>query len=388
MISPDFDVLVVGGGCAGLSASISAVECGASVLLAERESEIGKRIICAEGVSAEALRSRFPVDGKWISAIIDEACFYASDGTVASLTKPGSGLILDKAWFLRSLGRMAESKGVTVKTSCKVVLCGLKKGSIEVYLAGSSYRVRSIVAADGIDSMIARSAGVLKGLKPDDVFVCAQALVDGIDLEPSRVEFHLSNSLAPGGYAWVFPKGEDRANVGVGMIGSNSLSSTAHQLLKRFIEKRCPRGKVLKLVFGGVPSVKRFWNGIGSGIFTAGDAARVADPVSGAGIISAIDSGRIAGRLAARYALGEISLTEAEKQYRNEIKRIDRFRYIRFALRKAMKSMGEKEICKFVSTLDQFLRSGKSLDEPIGVLKYFVLRMPDVFGKLAAHIRV
>ncbi|MGQ9810436.1 MAG: NAD(P)/FAD-dependent oxidoreductase [bacterium] len=389
VISPDFDVLVVGGGCAGLSAAISAAEVGARVLLAERRSEIGERIVCAEGVQANALKARYPISENWICAKIDRARFCASDGRVASLEKPESGFILDKASFLRSLKKTAQDKGVKIKTSCNVVLADLSEGSIEVRLGPERHcKVRSIVAADGIDSLIARNAGIQKALTPADLFVCAQAFVDGIELDANQVEFHLSNSLAPGGYAWVFPKGESRANVGVGMIAGGDSRANAYRFLKRFIEKRCANGKILRLVFGGVPSVARPFNGLGSGIFTAGDAARVADPVSGAGIIAALDSGRIAGEAAAKYALGILSLSDAEKAYHDGIRSIDRFRHIRFALRGMMRRMSEREISRFVAILDQFLSRGNSLDQPLDVLKYFVLRMPEVFANLAARIKV
>ena len=83
---------------------------------------------------------------------------------------------------------------------------------------GSEFTVSSevIIAADGIESLIARWAGLDTTLSIDHLDSAAQYLFGDVpDLDPSCLEFYFSNELAPGGYAWVFPKGNGTANVGI-----------------------------------------------------------------------------------------------------------------------------------------------------------------------------
>ena len=74
-----------------------------------------------------------------------------------------------------------------------------------------------MIAADGVEAQVGRWAGLPLGLPLADTMVCAQYILAGIDIDPGCNSYMVGYELAPGGYAWVFPKGDGQANVGLGV---------------------------------------------------------------------------------------------------------------------------------------------------------------------------
>jgi digeranylgeranylglycerophospholipid reductase len=74
-----------------------------------------------------------------------------------------------------------------------------------------------VIAADGVEAQVGRWAGLDLQLPLGDTMVCAQYLLAGIEVDPTCTGYIIGYETAPGGYAWVFPKGEGRANVGLGV---------------------------------------------------------------------------------------------------------------------------------------------------------------------------
>ncbi|MCJ7812049.1 FAD-dependent oxidoreductase, partial [bacterium] len=77
-----YDVIVVGGGPAGSWAAKHAAEKGVSVLLLEKDREIGTPVRCAEGVSQLGLRRCIDIREHWIAQIIRRVRLIAPDNTV------------------------------------------------------------------------------------------------------------------------------------------------------------------------------------------------------------------------------------------------------------------------------------------------------------------
>jgi len=126
---------------------------------------------------------------------------------------------------------------------------------------------------------------------------------------PQCTYYCLDGELAPGGYAWVFPKGEWRANVGLGVQASLSTRSP-FELLTRFIEKHAwlAQGSPVTLVAGGVPVGLPPARIVTHGCILVGDAARQVDPLTGGGIANAMAAGALAGAVAAEaIAAGDVS---------------------------------------------------------------------------------
>ena len=132
----------------------------------------------------------------------------------------------------------------------------------------------------------------------------------GIDIDPHYLQIHTGENIAPGGYAWIFPKGNGVANVGLGVINSKE---TAFYYLNNFIEKL--DATPVELNIGGVPLSGPIEKTYTDGLMVVGDAAGHVDPMNGAGIQNAVTCGRIAGEVAVEAIENEDTSSKYLKKY-------------------------------------------------------------------------
>ncbi len=301
-----YDVVVVGAGPGGSSTARSAAEHGAEVLLLEKRSEIGAPKRCGEGLSVRALAElgieahpRWCVNGIWGAKIV------APGGKSLEVRYPEQvGWVIERKMFDKHLALLAARAGAEVRARCEVVGV-LKQGSrvtgVVVESGGERFEVEAkvVVAADGVESKVARWAGINSLHRLEDVDSAYQYEMV-VELEDSdMLELYFGNSIAPRGYVWVFPKGEDVANVGIG-IGGNVSQGTAKAYLDRWIaNSRYRGGSVIEVNAGAVPVGAPLEKLVGDGIMLVGDAAHQVNAIHGGGVFEATFAGRIAGRVAA-----------------------------------------------------------------------------------------
>jgi len=303
----EYDAIVVGAGPSGSFCAKTMAENGLDVLIVEKKQEIGTPLRCAEGVGKGAFIELLgEIDEKWIAMEIEGAEIYAPDGTKITMGEEHSGnevgYVLERKIFDRFLAEEAVRAGaeLMVKTRATGLLMdGRRVRGVRLSRRGESFEVESslVIGADGVESLVGRWAGINTALKPNDIESCAQYLVKGIDVKP-YCEFYLGKSIAPGGYAWVFPKGDNMANVGLGVLGKYAGERKPIEYLNDFIEFRCPEAKIVELHVGAVPVAMPVKPMVSDGLMLIGDAAHLADPITGGGILNGLDSGRIAGRVA------------------------------------------------------------------------------------------
>jgi digeranylgeranylglycerophospholipid reductase len=147
----------------------------------------------------------------------------------------------------------------------------------------------------------------------------------GLKTEPDFCEFVLG-SVAPGGYAWVFPKGGDTANVGMGILASMlKKPGDVKMYIDRWIKKdpRLSCAQPLEAVGAAVSVSPPVEKSISDGLLLVGDAARVIDPITGGGIANGCVMGKIAGEVLGDCAqandFSEGALKPYEKLWRDEL---------------------------------------------------------------------
>ena len=98
---------------------------------------------------------------------------------------------------------------------------------------------------------------------------------------------------------WIFPKGDNTANVGLATSGTHSRKKSAQNLLNEFVENEFPNASKLTMVCGGIPCASPIKKPVANGVMLVGDAAHHVNPVTGGGITSGMTGGWIAGQVAA-----------------------------------------------------------------------------------------
>lgn len=295
-------------------------ESGADVLLLEKHPQIGVPLACGEGISYSGLARFVEPDPEWISTHIHKALMVSPSDRRLTVNHPRAGFVLDRKLFDRRLAEAACSQGATAVTnSCAVGLFdsgGRGFGGVRVLENGKEkkYRARVIIGSDGVESLVARWAGIDSRLRLDQVDSAAQYLLYDVEVEPDRMEFYLGREVAPGGYAWVFPKSRNSANVGLA-IAPHRTAQKAKEFLDRFVAGRFSGYRIIESTVGAVPSYDRNRTLVKDNVLLVGDAGRLVDSLSGAGISNALLSGMIAGEVVGQFLKDGKSSFSALKKY-------------------------------------------------------------------------
>ena len=302
-----FDVVVVGSGPAGSVTARFASEAGAKVLMIERRAEVGVPVLCGEGISQKVDNFKLLEGDRWKASKMDGARIFSPNGTMITLSAEyaGSetGYVLYRDIFDQELTQGAMRSGAKLMVNTGAVDLLKKNGKIAGVKAQRFDETMEIeadivVGADGVESRIGRWAGIKTTLKPYDLETCAQYTLTNVDWPSPYCDFFLGKQIAPGGYVWVFPKGKDVANVGIGILSSMSESGKALQLLDAFIAKypELSKGSPVRLLAGADPVAEPI-ESVRDHLLLVGDAARHVDPITGGGLMTAIEGGKIAGEV-------------------------------------------------------------------------------------------
>ena len=303
----DLDVLVVGAGPAGAVAAWEAKRAAPEldVLLIERDRAVGAPVRCAEGVGDAGLREfAAPEGAPWVARKITRVIFLAPDDTEVKVAQRDVGWILDRTRFDAYLAAQAVAAGADLRVGIEATgmqRCPDSRWHVRLRGAGNeeTVRARVVIGADGVEAMVGRWAGLETRVPARDMESCAQYVVQGIDFDPDAIYLQFGDRVAPGGYAWVFPRGEDSANVGLGLVALRSDGRTARAYLDEWVARRYPRGARTGYTVGGVIVHTTVRKTYAEGVLLAGDTAHMINPLSGGGIVNAMKAGRLAGGTAA-----------------------------------------------------------------------------------------
>jgi digeranylgeranylglycerophospholipid reductase len=297
-----YDVIVVGAGPAGSTLARYTAKAGASVLMLEKDRDVGVPVRCGEAVSNRSLEKVVDIDPRWIAATIRHFRLISPSGHMVEPDLGGHGYVLERRIFDYDLARLASEAGAEVRTKCYVSgLIPAEQGweGVTYEWKGEMREAfgRIIVGADGVESRVGKWAGVDTTTHLRDMETCAQMTLTNVDLEDDVCEFYFGNDIAPMGYLWVFPKGRGTANVGVGISGMASKKKHAIRYLNEFVARRFPGASALTTIAGGVPCAVTVDTLVKENVLLVGDAAHQVNPMSGGGITSGMIGGMIAGEV-------------------------------------------------------------------------------------------
>jgi len=296
----EYDVVVVGAGPGGSIAARDCARKGLKVLLLEKRPEIGAPKRCAEGMDADTLKRLGYAGGeRFVAQELTGAHIYAPNGVKIS-TPPVKGFILERKVFDKFLAFDAARSGAKVCAKADAVDLIKENGKVAGVVVNyngniSKIKAKMVVAADGVESKIARLAGLKTAALPKYYASGHQYEMAGIKIEdPRHAYFYFGQSIAPGGYIWIFPKGKDVANVGIG-ISSNS-KRNAKDYLDAWIGKNpdVAGGSIIEENAGGIPLGGFLEKMTAENFLVVGDAAHQVNPVHGGGLNEATFAGALA----------------------------------------------------------------------------------------------
>lgn len=318
--SSEFDVIVCGAGPSGSSCASFLGDMGYSVLLLDaakfpRDKTCGDAI---SGKSIQVLKLLGLLDkvAQADSSVINAIVFSSPDGSLARIELPVDqegrriGYVCPRQIFDNLVFQNAKSKKSVTTIENASVYDVVKDESgkvagVKVKSAGkdSEFRAKVVVGADGANSVVAHKVGAWTS---DDRHWCVgvRQYYEGVADVKDAIELHFVNSAVPG-YFWIFPAGDGKANVGLGMLTSSVKKNNVNmnQLLADIIAKeplftrRFKDAKPVSPVKGwNLPYASQHRKCYGNGFVLVGDAASLIDPFTGEGIGNALTSGSIAAQ--------------------------------------------------------------------------------------------
>ncbi|HOL82255.1 MAG TPA: NAD(P)/FAD-dependent oxidoreductase [Ignavibacteriales bacterium] len=300
-----YDVVVVGGGPAGSVAARYVAEAGLSVIILEKDRDIGYPVRCGEAVAHEGLEQFIDIDSKFISSYIDKFIMVAPNGEEVEFPLGGvKGYVLDRKIFDYELAKIAAKYGAEILTKAYVydlIKKDRKVSGVKYEFQGEKLEIECdiVIGADGVESRVGRWAGLETYVNFREMESAASYTIANANIDPNALYFYFGDNVAPQGYLWVFAKGNNSANVGIGIGGMMAKNKSALQYLDDFMEKHFPNVQILTKVAGGVPCVPTLEKISAPGLILVGDAARQVNPLTGGGIYSAMVGGQVGGRIVA-----------------------------------------------------------------------------------------
>ncbi len=358
MDSKSIDAVVVGGGPCGSFAAWRLARRGVDVSVFEEHKEIGLPSHCAGHVSVNGLeRLGLRLPHKIIENEIYGAVFYSPSGLKFRIQRSSPVTrVLNRELFDKHLATLAEKAGAQYFTGSRVksllskakLVTGVSVGRMG---AGETVASNLVIDAEGCSSRLLKEAG-FQTLDRSMVVNAIQVEVDKIDdVDKNMVEVYLGQEYAPSFFAWIIPKNDGSAKVGLATRIGN-----ARDYLERFMHKhrvasrKLRRSKITGLSMHPISLGGALPKTYGNGLLVVGDAASQVKSTTGGGIIFGLLCARIAGEVAyeafEKRDFSEKTLSRYESQWRKTVG-FDLTMMLR--LRKMLNRLSDDELDKIIN---------------------------------------
>ncbi len=330
-----YDAIVIGLGPGGASALYKLSMEGFKVLGIDRRREIGVPIQCGEFIPQyhEYKKILPEVEDEYLVIFqrFPRRIVTNNTDSVAVITPSGreyrvkfDGHVIDREAFDKWIVKEAVNNGAEVMINTSVYK--LERDGIVRARYGSKdliFRARTVVIAAGTSSTLLDQVGLYRERDEMNLGHVINYQMAGVDSDPRVVEMYTGKEYSPGAYAWIIPKGDGLANVGLGIRypyvdGDRDINIymerfwRAHPVASKKLSRAQPLSYVGGLVPVGPPPDKTV-----SGIFiSVGDAANHNIASLGAGIVTSSIGGIAAGEAVSKYLEGVEDLEYYEKLWR------------------------------------------------------------------------
>ncbi len=338
------DVLIVGLGPAGATVLAKLAELansGISILAIDKRPKPGEPVHCGEFMpSPEEMitlmpdvpnsKEFFAFSNEFISQRTNRISFFSPEGKI--IQTPFEGYTIHRAKWNHSLVETGKRRQAEVWTTASAV--EIKNGGVLVSVKDEKLvliKPKILVGADGVNSRVAEWRNLFEKRGPEHFVIVKQHVMTGIISEKfdcTDIQMFFGEKYAPGAYAWIIPKNENSANVGVG-VRSPMLKGrmTVSKALNNLIETHPVASKILKgaqiqqtigaIVPVGLPYQKTV-DPITKTILIGDAACQVVSSV-GAGIPTSMVAGSIAAQTIIDYFNKKTSLEHYQIEWQNQM---------------------------------------------------------------------
>ncbi len=323
-----YDVAVVGGGPAGLSAAYSAAKSGAKVILFEKDEAIAHSVRTS-GVTWIDSMEKLGIPSEYYNPIRNYRFVSPSNDLVISGNSAKS-CVLDVRGMYQYLATLAAKEGARLMVRSNAINI-LKSGERVIGVRASTpmgdldVKCTLVIDASGFSSSIARKAGLAAEWKRYGVGAEYECYCDSAD--GSTWTLMVGQQYSEAGYAWVFPLSENRVRIGVGIGRPESSIDPLDKLNSLMANRTKPldslgRIQPIELHYGFIPNEGVRQTTISDGLILVGDSAGQSNPLVLEGIRYAIEFGRLAGEVGSRSlsrGSARESLLEYEKTWKDRV---------------------------------------------------------------------
>jgi digeranylgeranylglycerophospholipid reductase len=341
----DYDIIVAGGGLAGMIVASSAAHYSNQslrILIIDRNnlSSLGKKTlsgwICGDAVgknTVDYMSSRIGIEWKYpeIEHPVKGVIAYSPDHKTA-ISFDGEGYILNRKLLPQKQMKDAVKAGIEVREQVTLRSLIVEDNTV-IGVEGEDIFNRSrfkktakiVVDCTGVTSVLRNNLAIKsyiqRRIDRDDLEATGRYIYnfdiadhDNTFFDPDYCIIHLDQKLAPGGYGWVFPKGNYKANIGLGVqqkaFERCNKETGIHKDLKRLIDEYVEINPVIsnpKIADSEMDegnawgtwqvSVRRQNDCmVANGYMLVGDSAWMPKPLDAGGIGPAIIAATIAGK--------------------------------------------------------------------------------------------
>ncbi len=319
-----YDVVVAGGGPAGLAAAKTAASEGGKVLLLELQAQIGGQTQSATWTPADVITP--PLE----ESIVANLRGVKLHSPHKELSISGDfGSVVDRRLFDKLLAAEAAASGADLWVSCPVKELLVNKDAVRGVYAeagGWAERIEGEVVIDATGARGEWSSLLLrKVLKRDwkrDMLALSNEYLMANAADIQSADLFFTSYFAPLGHAWVYPFGKRFAMVGIEGVRIHP-DAALDEFIGRRILPGLERAVPVAAFRGQLPLEGPLSQTCASGIISAGSAAGQVYTLSGQGLRYALRCGELAGKVAIDSITdGDVSreaLAEYERRWRAEL---------------------------------------------------------------------